>query len=262
MYKKFIVIVLVLGLAGIASAVTDYYWDGGASTSSWHDQDNWDLNLVPTILESGQIDVAGASVEINSAAAAFRSFVGENAANVSLTINADTTIDKYLIIGKQAGAAGTVTINSGTVTCNTGWSVADAGTGTLYMKGGTLTCGTGASGIAGAWGNAGTGYVYLEGGVIDMSAGAGLRMATIAGATASLDITGGSLILPGSVTDLLSAVLIKAGTVSVTAYSGSGSFVYTPDGGNTIITAIPEPATIALLGLGLGGLAVARRKRN
>ena len=101
----------------------------------------------------------------------------------------------------------------------------------------------GYSGTAGA----GVGHVQLDGGLIDVTGNGGLIMSS----SGSVDITGGILKLNGEVTNM-------SVYGNVTAYGGAGSFVYDYDGARTTVTAVPEPTTLALIGL---GSLLIRRKR-
>ena len=99
-------------------------------------------------------------------------------------------------------------------------------------------------------GLAGNGEIYLDGGVMTVHGG---LVATGTG-TGLFEIAGGKLILKGEHSSAPQAYLTY----------GSGytclDFDYEADlAGYTTITAVPEPATIALLGF--GALALIRRKR-
>jgi hypothetical protein len=122
---------------------------------------------------------------------------------------------------------GLVTINNGTV--NISWMLAIAG---------------GYNGTTGG----GVGHIQIDGGSINATGGGGLVMSD----NGSMDITEGALVLAGEITDITSYG-------DVTAYDGAGSFEYDYDGSNTTITAIPEPATVALIGL--GSLFFIRKKK-
>ena len=277
--KKVVVIAMVLGLVSIASAV-DTYWNGG--TGDWNTASNWDAGLPDASTSLGAlVNADGSIVNVTGTGAnAHRLFLGyAGTATQTLNVRGELTVpNAYSGCGKVAGPTGTINVNTGGNFVTKGISVGDAGVGTLNMYGGRLQVGVDAatvlkSGIAGAWQNAGTGTVNLYDGVLDMSLlgnlsgdDAKLRMATHASATATLNIAGGSLILPGNITDLRTqgVATLNAAGVHLQAYGveyvGDTMFAYSFDGTNTTITAIPEPATIALLGL--GGLALLRRKRS
>jgi hypothetical protein len=96
-----------------------------------------------------------------------------------------------------------------------------------------------------------TGHVELGEGTIDLGR-------IFWNSNGSMNITEGTLLLDGNKVSDIDDYVTDGW---LTAYGGSGTVIRTYDSGtnHTIVTGIPEPITIALLGL--GGLALVRRKR-
>ena len=74
-----------------------------------------------------------------------------------------------------------------------------------------------------------------------------------------MDITTGMFKLPGDQTDPGSQLMQAISNNRIVGYGGSGNVLVNLVGGDTEVTAIPEPVSLALLGL--GGLALIRRRR-
>ncbi len=111
----------------------------------------------------------------------------------------------------------------------------DGGTAHFQLDGGTVTCGHFALGIA-AW--------------------------TETVGTGTMDITDGTLIVDNTSPDVDLETLFASYETSgiLTAFGGDGELVfdYDPTGDIMTVTAIPEPATLTLIGL--GGLLLRKRK--
>ena len=188
-------------------------------------------------------------------------------------------VGKFYIAGEKSGSeagwgqvtqsGGTINVTEGSMRVRIGGK---EGTGTYIMSGGTLYSG---DDIIIADGDGSTGQVDMTGGYMradgDFKVGAGdatasailnLHGGTISAGNlsfdtdcGSMDITTGTMLLDGDestkVTDLVTGGYI-------TAYGGAGTVIVSYEADVTTVTAIPEPVTIALLGL--GGLLIRRRK--
>jgi hypothetical protein len=229
--KKLVVIAMVLGLVGIGFAA-DSLWNGG--TGDWATVTNWTPQVLPkaSTVAAEQvgafIDADGSIVNVTGTGnSAHRMFTqGTAGASGTATINVSGQLSvsgAYAALGK-AGGTGIMNVSSTGNFYSKGLSVGDVGTGILNVYG-TVKVGSGSEswlkfGIAGAWANANsTGTVNLYAGTLDLSGAQEIRMATASGTTATLNIAGGSLIMPGTITDLRGAILtLNAAGVHLQAY--------------------------------------------
>jgi hypothetical protein len=124
------------------------------------------------------------------------------------------------------------------------------GTGTLTMTGGLISAADANALEIGTLDS--TGWLELLGGTIKVGD-------LVIGENGGMNITKGTLILAG---DKSETVLGYINSGSIIAYGGGvgTEVLYDLSDGKTTITAIPEPGTIALLGL--GALVALRRRRK
>lgn len=117
--------VAMLGAASV-SAQTTRTWDGGGSTQSYFEADNWSGNTVPTSVDnivfngtSSKICLMDASVQVNNitVAAAYSGSIHLTAAGTTLTANNITLNGAYFQLAPKTGAssANVLTIS------NNGW---------------------------------------------------------------------------------------------------------------------------------------------
>ena len=251
--KMFVLGVCVLVLAFASSALATQVWDGGGAGDSWSTATNWSGDAVPTsgddvyfgdwtTASAGPAVVDGlgfgGTVYLGNRVEGGPSYLNVDGGSLALAGNA--------YMGMGAGSNGTLTVNSGSVSVGGATIIGEAGSGTLVMNGGTLT-----STWQVLFGNAGgTGHVQLDGGTMDVH--------SLIMTSGTMDITGGLLKMKWDYTPSINA-FVAAGLI--TGYGGSGSVVVEYDTATeyTMVTAVPEPATMMLLGL--GGLGLLRRKR-
>jgi len=265
--KYLVCLVLLLGVAGSASAQT-YHWWTGAVDNAWNDPGNWDCGLVPdqaTLVSDAFINLDGVPCVIDGT---------QPCANSQwLTVSFDTPAQLDIVAGGQMGttiwgpgemfvgahpsgantANGVVNIDGvGTVARPEGLRIGigpDPGAGTVNVTGG-------AEFISGHWGTriGSRGTVNLIDGTMTVEGNAG---------------TEGMTILPGGLLDICgSSVLYLSTDVTADVDAWVASGVMTGDGivGNLIrtfdgewtVVQLPEPATMMLLGL--GGLLLRRRR--
>jgi hypothetical protein len=88
-------------------------------------------------------------------------------------------------------------------------------------------------------------------------------LSSITGVTRSSDATGGSFTLTATGLIHETGFDNTAGVLSLTSQgSGVTSFAATLLAGRAVAAAVPEPESVALLGLGIAAIGVARRKRT
>jgi hypothetical protein len=207
-----------------------------------------DAGFQGDVFNEGTINVAGDIYVGNN---------GNGTLTNSGTINTTNYPGPYngtIIVGNNAGSTGVMT-NTGDVDVGFFMYVGLNGNGLLNMNGGTIDVPNGSFCIGTTWDGieVGPGHVNFHGGTVTT---AGLTVN--GGGSCTADFTEGVLIAKGNHTGGLDWLTSQN---YWTAYSGSGTVMYDYDipTDTTTVYGIPEPATVMLLGL--GGLALVRRKR-
>ncbi len=276
MQKGLILLALCAAWSGVASGAV--YWNNSQGDNSFANDLNW----------SGAMGGSGGEA-VN--------MVGANQAKL-LTGQTETRPIK-LYIGNNAGTAGEMTVDGGDLTVDQFLYVGYSGTGTFNMDGGSfattsydVTLATKSDGVGTLYmsdglmsvarefvvGEAGSGSMTMSGGAINVSAV--FRLSETVGSSGQLTLSGGTI----SARDfVIGAGTTSAGMFSISGtgkmildgnessriqgymddgYLTGGQYVYDSDLGKTIVTAIPEPATIGMLMVGGIGVMVLRRSRR
>lgn len=161
--------------------------------------------------------------------------------------------------GTNPNTDGVLNMQGGTVEAMWDLMVAaqGGGNGTINMTGGTIW----AHRLWVGWGG-GHGQINLDGGVIAMpyapDAYGNGNSINIYG-NSDIDITGGRLDILGDFRAQIGS-LIQSG--NITAFDGTGTVLVDYNNNITTVSAVPEPSTMAMVGLGSVALLFKRRKNR
>jgi hypothetical protein len=94
-------------VVGQQSGATTIMWDGGAGTSNWGDDQNWDLNRQPTSGDNVVLSAGSAtSIDINVNASSNNLTI--NSSNITLTLGASSALHVYGSLNVSAGTFNTL----------------------------------------------------------------------------------------------------------------------------------------------------------
>jgi len=242
-------------------AMADTHWTGAAGNNDWNNAGNWDNGVPSASNYSVFIDPATGSPTIGA---------GE------IAVVGQTGVDYPMVFGPEWGQTlniyGSLTVawyltpvgNTSVINLYSRGSYTGEGIGlgenwwynaapgvTMNQYGGTVNINYF------FWG----GYLNLSGGTFTISDSLGVTADTsaVSDANRMIDISGGELIIAGDATSMVqnweSRNIIEGNGVL-----GNINIDVTSDPGFTVITAAPEPTSMALLGL--GSLAFLLRRRS
>ena len=261
---------LVFAFANAANA-TIYTWsDASGVDHSFATLANWSptpttINpLVDDFLVNYLAGKSGPQIGTGVNFAVYRFKVGNVAASEAavVTINGGSlTSNRETYLGVVSGAAGTIDMYSGSFIDNKSLYICYAATGTVNLHGGDFYVKTGYSYTT----TVGTGTTEARLNILggNFTAGNGL----IVGTNGLVNITEGALRVAGDYRSQIEALVNsgKIGSYGIYGDLSKFSISYNSDTASadynkTLITAIPEPATMILLGLGAAALSRRNRK--
>lgn len=268
---KKLIAVLIVSLVATNAFAGYSYWNGG--TGAFEDAANWNTTTAPAFLDGFIVDSTNSHATISTAY--YTNWTTERAYDVSI---GDWRSNNVLEVttGGQLWAGffydGALQQGNGWFTLgNNGTTQFGTGEGELLISGGYAVIGqhlvVGNSGIGKITMTSGNlfvqfGSVWLPigggSGTIDLDGGVmTVDTAINFGANGVVNITEGTLRMWGDYTG--SANLTNG---NILGYGSADNLVatYTP-GGYTTITAIPEPATLAILGMGFVGTLLRRKSK-
>lgn len=260
----------VLAMASIASATT--VWNPAANGISppavgdWGDVNNW-TNGLPDAADKAVFNVPGAAeAQVSGLFSGMQIVQGDgNDGGVLRVLNGgslSTKSDSWSAVGYN-NVAHAIVETGGTYSFGQhAWiGLNDGAVGTLDINGGTVTVG---AMLGLGWGQATSqGFVNVnDGGLLDLFQLHGDGSSSIKhGSLLSINGTG-RVTLPGNYEGVIQKY-VDNGLIAGNGIVGNIKLAVTgtPDVDQiTTVTAIPEPGTLLLLGLGLGGLFFGKRR--
>jgi hypothetical protein len=261
MCKKIVYLVsfvLVLAFVSNASAT---FWTNTTGDGLWKTPGNWDTGVVPTPTDQVYLN-SGVGPTIDSGTAATSNKLwgpgnGGVGGDMTMTIDGGSlavSAGCFWSVGQTAGRHGIAVLEDATVTVGTDLYVGNDGDGTFSMSGNSTVTVGGTLHVSNKLSST-FGHVNLYSGLLDTVDLTGYHE----GNDILIDIYEGTLIVRKKSGGPLQEGWIDKGYII--GYGGAGTVILEHDDvtGWDTLTAIPEPATIALLSL--GGLALIRRKR-
>ena len=268
--KVVLVAVLCLASTGLASTVITWT-NGDPGDSSYNTPGNWDTGVVPNVWWDTEVVVNGGGAVVhesgfNQNLAAWIGFTGAGQLDVTggtlvAGYNGTDTYGQggWLAIGHTAD--GVVNVSAADLWVNNDMHVGSIGgaNGELNITSGNVWAKTLQVGNLG-----GNGQINISGGALQLMHRAdayNTASAITIGALGNVDLTdAGEIFHWGDATAGFAWLSDPANGNLLTAYGGAGAvnYEYVAEGDYTRVWAVPEPATMMLLGL---GSLLIRRKR-
>lgn len=251
-------VVAILLMASVASAATVWNPAGNSVTpgsQAWGDVNNW-TNGLPDADQKAVFNVPGAAeAQVSGTFSGMQIVQGDNNVGGVLRILSGgslTTKVAWSAVGYNNTAHVIVDAGGTYNFAQHAWIGLLAGAnGTLDISG-TVTVGQ----MLGIGWNGGVGTINVQdGGVLDLFQMHGDGSSSVKVASVLNIDTGGQVLLPGDYTSIINAYIANGRMASDGVI---GPVAIDVSSGDTVLTAIPEPATMILLGL--GGLLIRKRR--
>lgn len=251
-------LVAVLVMASVASAGTVWNPAGNTVTpgsQAWGDVDNW-TNGLPTAADKAVFNVPGAAeAQVSGSFSDMQIVQGDGNDGGTLRIldgGTLTTKVAWSAVGYNNVAHAIVDAGGTYHFGQHAWIGLNAGgVGTLDISGNVRVDGM----LGLGWGG-GQGFINVkDGGILDLNQMHGDGATSVKNGSILNIETGGQILLPGDYTGAINKYIANG----LMASNGViGDVNIDVSSGNTVLTAVPEPATMLLLGL--GGLLLRKRR--
>jgi len=257
--KKIILIACVLITGASAALASTFYDDSGDGL--WGTAANWwdgAAHLVPTASDVAYIK-GGKTVAVTGglSATALDVYVGNDSAGALNLDGGGSITSGRLFVGAYTGGEGTMTVDGNMSFSGSIFIGHSDGVGHLTLNGGTTEMGSMLR-VGTAAGSSGT--LTINNGATLKTASTAIQWTDSSTTTIALDL-GGTMIFAGDASGTVGWGLSHDMIVATGSATGIDWDYNVTTPGETTVTAIPEPATISLSLIALGGLVVARRLR-
>lgn len=253
--------ILLIAVFSVANVCADLYWASGV-TGDWDNPDTWGGSGYPVAGDNAYINLGSTVAVDGTAEAAQELHHGSWSGNSELvTLNiingGSLEISGWTYVGVADGDVALLTVDAASsFTANDAFNVGYNGDGTLDVYGGTVNA-NGGFFVSNPWAaGTGAGTVNLLDGIINIG-GPGVYTDFAMSSAGLIDIHAGTIRLYGLWWD--DALNTYIGDSRIIGYGGAGTVNVNYDDDYTVITAIPEPMTLTLLGLGIFGVIIRRK---